>query len=1164
MKVRELFRNPIERRIEEVIKVDLSDEQTVAEEISEYVVTDHIRRELEKVLDAYQETITRPAETTNLWISGFFGSGKSSFAKILGYLLENPTIGGKPAAERFFERVDDDRLRALLATVHAQAPALAVFVDLSSARNLMREGESIVLPLYRAVLERLDYARDIALAELEYELEGDGDLEKFQEAFSRVVGERGDWRARRNIALARNEASHALHLLRPQTYPSPDSWARSAPQPVVTANWFVTRSLELLRRRRPSASRLVLVVDEVGQYVARSGERMFDLTGIAHAVQKERGRILFAVTSQEKLEDIVDSLEGKQIELAKVRDRFPLTVDLVPSDIEEVVARRVLDKRAEGAEVVRQAFRAHRNQILANTRLDSPVRQRDYSEEEFVRLYPLLPYQVQLFIDAVSAQRARGGGTPMLGGSNRTLIKLAQQLVVDPRTGLADREVGALATTAMAYDLLESIFPTAWRDEIERVASRHPNGLEGPVAKTVALLAGVRGLKLDAANIAALLHPDLGAESLHSRVAEALRQLTAEEVLRRTEEGYKLQSPEEKNWERERRAIDMKPAQWAAIRRQVLHELFQGLTVQQGRTFRVELRVGHDRILEGELVCVIEEREESSFEELRQRSREDQEILFWAYRLSAETFETAVELHRSREMVKRREGAPSSAQETALLGEERARLERAERRLRELLDQDLRGGSLFFRGLDQDPQGSDAPSALKAALAANVGDIFPRLREFAAPVKAADALDLLRADTLDGLPSYLGEEGLGILRTTPGGTVLARDREPLATVDRLVQERSSYGQEATGAYLEERLSKAPYGATVDVVRVLVAALLRAGVVEVIHGGRRIANPRDPRLEKVFGTLPGFRAATFVPQREVDPDMRARVAERIQQLTGERPAIAADQLAAAVRRTFVPSLQAAASVAASLRALGVGVPDLLRRGTEVIEEMERAPDDEVVKTADETWSDLAAARSAAMRLHELLDDPTLHLLREAQEAVRRGPDGLGPDAKEKIGRLQDLLHDPLRLAENLGAIRSLTGELRDTWSQAWLAAAGELRHAVDRALSSLRARFDGRLEAAILEEALRPLADLAPPTTDDPAVGPPIDVLRAQRQSLDAPVEELAARLEELASQVPVVQVRVRDLYEGVVSNQEELEALLGRIRQAADEALAQGKHFLLS
>ncbi|HXF72495.1 MAG TPA: BREX system P-loop protein BrxC [Actinomycetota bacterium] len=1165
MKIKELFRNPIERRIEEVIKVDLGDEETVAYEISEYVVTEHIRRELERVLDAYQETITQPAEITNLWISGFFGSGKSSFAKVLGYLLENPSIGGKPAAERFFERVSDDRLRALLGTIHAQAPSLAVFVDLSSGRNVMREGESVVLPLYRALLERLDYSRDLTLAELEFQLEGDGDLEAFEEAFAKVAGERGTWRDRRNVALARNEASHALHLLRPGTYPSPDSWARGAREPEVTANSFVERALELLRRRGRGAVRLVFVVDEVGQYVARSERRMFDLMGLAHAVQKERGRIFLAVTSQEKLEDVVESLEGRRIELAKVRERFPLTVDLIPSDIEEVVARRVLDKRAEAAQQLRRVFQAHRNRLLANVRLDSPARQREFSEEEFVRLYPLLPYQIQLFIDAVSAHRARGGGAPMLGGSNRTIIKLAQQMVVDPRTGLAEAEVGALATAAMGYDLLEAVLPnTSWRSEVEAVEARHPGGLEAPVAKAVAVLSGVKALKLEAGNLAALLHPAVDAESLRDGVAQALRTLTEEEVLRATEEGYKLQSPEEKDWERERRGIDVRPAQRAAIRRRLLRELFEGVTVEQGRAFRVELRVDHERVLEGELSCVLEEREETSFEELRERSRDEPQTLFWAYEASSETQECADELHRSQEMRRRHQGAPRSAAETTLMGEERARVERVERRLRELLSADLLKGRMFFDGLDEEPTGGDVKQALKAALGSKVERIFPRLREFAAPVKAADALTLLRVDDLEGLPPYLGDEGLGILRATPEGIEIARDREPLATVFGIVEDRAGYGQEATGRYLEEHLSRPPFGATVDVVRVLLAALLRAGLVEARHQGARIANPRDPRLERVFGTLPGFRAATFAPQREVDPDMRARVAKRLQELTGERPSIAADQLAASLRRTFAPDGEVLSTVVARLGALGLEVPDLLTRARGLIREMEDMSDDEAIKLADEGWTDLVEARSMAQGLDQALDDEAVALLRDARDIAARGAGALGPEAEARCDKIRELIADPLRLAEGLPALRGLVREHRDAVREAWEKATGELRAAVDEALTTLRGRFAERVEPAVLEEALRPVTSLLPGEGSDPASGPPVEVLEANAERLDSIVERLAAELEELATAAQVVRIRVRDLYDGLVSSQEDLDILVERIRRAADEVLAQGKRFLLS
>lgn len=1162
MKIRDIFRNPIDRRIEEVIKVDLGDEEIVAYELSEYVVTDHIRREFIVVLDAFQETINRPSEQVTAWVSGFFGSGKSSFAKVLGYLLENPTVRGKAAADRFLERAHDERLRALLATIHAQAPSYTVFVDLSSAKNLLREGEHPALPLYRALLEGLDYSRDIVLAELEYALEGDGDLEAFEEAFEKVAGERGNWRQRRNIAFARNEASHALHILRPDTYSQPDSFALSAKEPAIDADWFADRALELLARRASDARRLVFVEDEVGQYVARDVNRMFDLMGLAHAVQKKRGRVWLVVTSQEKLEDVVDALEGRRVELARVRDRFPITVDLVPSDIEEVVARRVLEKTAEGADEVRRIVRANRNRLAENVRLESPTRHREASEEELVRLYPLLPYQIQLFIDAVSAHRARGGAVPTLGGSNRTLIKLAQQFVVHQKTSLGEQEVGALVTADMGYDLLEGIIPTAWQAEIGQVAGRH-DGVPTKVAKAVALLTGVPALRLQTANLAAVLHQSVDAESLRGEVERSLETLTREEVLRPTDDGYKLQSPEEKDWERERRGIDMKPAAWHRIRREVAKQLFEGLAVEVGRTFRVGVRLDGDQVVDGDLAVVIEELEGAAPDDLRARSREKKGALFWSYQPSDDMLEAARELHRSTEMLKRREGTPKSEAEVGLVGEERVRRDRAEKVLHERITSDLLVGTIFFEGVEEEPRGTDVRVALKDAFATKVETIYPRLREFTAPAKRADAVTVLRADTLDGLPTYLRSDGLGAIRATPEGTSIAFDIDPLATLLAEVRERSGYGMEATGKYLEEKFSASPFGATVEVVQVLLALLLRAGALEVVYQGARIANPRDSRLEKAFGTLPGFRGTTFAPQRDVDPDMRARVAKRLQEISGEREPLATDQLATRIRGTFRSDREVFASVIASLRALGISVSEAVERADDIVEAMETGSDEEVIKNCNEAWEDLKEGRTAARRLREALDEVTLKLLREARETARLGAEGLGPEAEERLEKLTELLRGP-NLVGQLGAIRSLVAEHRSRRSNAWEATTGDLRAAVLMHVEAVRARYAGTVEESALTEALRVVQALAPAEEASPETGPSLETLRARRTALEGVVAQVESQLAAMASTAEVIRVRVRDLYEGLVTSEEDLEALLKRVRQAAEEALAQGKHFLLS
>src|SRR5882724_11653131 len=103
-KIATLFDNDIARQIEEVIKVDQTSEDVIASEIGEYVVTDAIKKHFVHVLERYQETPQKPHEGVAIWISGFFGSGKSSFAKMLGLSISNRTIEGESAADLFARR----------------------------------------------------------------------------------------------------------------------------------------------------------------------------------------------------------------------------------------------------------------------------------------------------------------------------------------------------------------------------------------------------------------------------------------------------------------------------------------------------------------------------------------------------------------------------------------------------------------------------------------------------------------------------------------------------------------------------------------------------------------------------------------------------------------------------------------------------------------------------------------------------------------------------------------------------------------------------------------------------------------------------------------------------------------------------------------------------
>ena len=140
----------------------------------------------------------------------------------------------------------------------------------------------------------------------------------------------------------------------------------------------------------------------------------------------------------------------------------------------------------------------------------------DITRETFINLYPYLPYQIDLCIDIVSGLRLRRGAQRHIGGSNRTIIKQAQQMLVHPQTNLAVQPIGSLVTLDLVYELLYAgnLLPTEVTREIDDVPSRLPHdAVAHKVAKAVALLEAVTDLPRSPRNLAAVLHPRIDADS---------------------------------------------------------------------------------------------------------------------------------------------------------------------------------------------------------------------------------------------------------------------------------------------------------------------------------------------------------------------------------------------------------------------------------------------------------------------------------------------------------------------------------------------------------------------------------------------------------------------------------------------------------------------------
>ena len=373
---------------------------------------------------------------------------------------------------------------------------------------------------------------------------------------------------------------------------------------------MVHRTFELFGRRRPGKA-LVLVIDEVGQHVARSGDKIEDLRATIEEFGKVGRNLLKArripapcwivVTSQEKLDEVVAAIDSKRVELAKLQDRFRHRVDLAPSDIREVATRRVLAKKDGGSAVLQKLYTGSQGALNAALRIERTSRRTDISEKDFVQFYPYPPHYIDLCISIMSGIRLQPGAPGHYGGSNRTIIKQAYEMLVSNRTNLAECPVGTLVTLDRVYELVEGNLSNERRTDIHEIGERFKGDPEAKlwtlrVAKAICLLEFVRDLPRTEANIAAFLVDKVGDPSPVSQVEAAIKKLYSAQFIRNTEDGWKLQTAQEKNWETEKKAHDPKPRDRNEIVRNALREVFSEPPLRtyrhkDYRTFRVGISV---------------------------------------------------------------------------------------------------------------------------------------------------------------------------------------------------------------------------------------------------------------------------------------------------------------------------------------------------------------------------------------------------------------------------------------------------------------------------------------------------------------------------------------------------------------------------------------------
>lgn len=1176
--IRGLFDREIDRRIEEVIKVDQTNEEVLRDEIDEYVTTEPIARHYREIFDRYAETPNKPHEGIAIWVSGFFGSGKSSFAKMLGLSISNGLVEGRPASERFAERTGDKKLQVLLKTITEKIPTHAVIFDVSTDRGIRSGNQTLTEIMYGLFLQSLGYAKDLDLSELEIGLEEKGQLVRFEEEYKRIF--KKDWAAEKGkVAFALSEASRVLHSLDPDTYPMADSWVKAVKNKAdITPGKFAERAGELMKRRRPGLS-LMFVVDEVGQFVARDVQKMLDLQAVVQQLGvKGRGKHWVVVTSQEKLGEIVSGLDDKKIELARLMDRFPqeLQVHLEPSDISEVTSRRVLSKNAAAQQALGRLFDEHRGRLTEHTRLTADIKLPELSREAFIDLYPLLPYQIDLIIQVVSGLRTQGGASKHVGGANRTIIKLAQQLLINPAVNLADAQLGSLVRLDQVYDLVEGNIGSEVRAKIAAISKELTQPLAQPVAKVICLLQYVKSVHRSAENIAAALHGSVSGDSQLASVKEALRELEAAHKVRHGDDGYRIPTPAEDDWERLRNGISPKPGDSHRLYSEVLSAFWQpqpSHTLFDTKTFKAGLAIHGREITSGDMVFQVHLTEDGEdFDalaaELRTRSQQERKHVFWAISLTDAIDCETVELFRSKEMLARKERETRGEDTPALIAEERVRLRRHSDELRRLLRAACLSGRIYFRGNDRSPddRATDVGKTVADVLGHVLPEVFDRFKEAAAKAtdvkKGTDAL--FTAENLQGLPSVFGS--IGLLRDEKGKTVFRTESGTLKEVLDRIDERANYGDTASGRYLTDEFAKEPFGWDFEVVRLLVLSLLRAGKIEATSKGQTVDSVTSVEARDSFSNNNLFRQAAFRPKKGIEFEELVKASEAFRDTFGsEVKELNAGAIVAELRKEVARNEDMVASALAMLTAHRLPGSTVLDSAIGQMKAILRGSEDNAIATFNTSHRGIKDAIKRAVELEQVLSEPHLHDLERARRARNVLWSFLSQESDvtdelcTRAASLEDLLARETFFKE-LPSIEQHTKAIETEYAR-------REREALDARVAAYDKAFDKLIKtpgwSEIDEDQQRRLADPFERGRNRGAEHVPIPQLRADRDACEGRLRAAVAELRRIIDGERVVTVSVGSYFAGGIETEEQLEAALDGVREECARLIGAGKKVIV-
>ncbi len=564
MIIRNIFENKIDRHIDSVIEIGGETDASRKEELKEFVVTKQAGEHFKEFFKYYTTTSRTGRGDVGVWISGFFGSGKSHFMKMLAYILQNEQIGGKRPIEYFENKITDNfTLADMKAATDIPTKVILFDIDQASDADARNSQEMLVKVFNRKFNEIQGFSESMPwLADLERQMVAKGIYEQFKEKYEEISGT--PWEEGRNDDFfgEDNFVETAKAVLGMSEEAARNLYQNKSDQYSLTVEDFAVRVREYIEAHGKKFN-IVFMVDEVGQYIGSSSELILNLQSIVQCLGTEcNGHAWVVVTSQQAIDSVAKNLKAN--DFSKVTARFPVRLSMSSINVDEVIKKRILLKNEAGTDLLRNLFKDKGGTIKGKVTFGggAPTYPKYANEKDFIDIYPFFPYQFDLLQSTYDSVRNRGSSGKSMSSGERSLLSAFQ----DAALKYGDDGLDRFVPFSQFYNTMESFLEQDIRVVMERASKKE--SLEKPldldVLKLLFMLKDMdNDMPTNLDNLTSLMvsHLDEDKIALRGKIEKSLYRLMDENLVQRDDDKYIFLTNDEQQVNIEIERMDLDPSE---------------------------------------------------------------------------------------------------------------------------------------------------------------------------------------------------------------------------------------------------------------------------------------------------------------------------------------------------------------------------------------------------------------------------------------------------------------------------------------------------------------------------------------------------------------------------------------------------------------------------